>query len=332
MVRTKGISLYNNQSLTLIKHGKTYAERIPYKINNGEWQNAQPQLWLLSLISLYPGNYTIYFKVNELLIPNSTVQFTILSPIWLRWWFVVLIGFFFYRVRLQVQIKQNQILSNKLQLVRNLHQSTLTAIRSQMNPHFFFNALNTIQAYIFSNNKKQASHYLSMFSKLTRNILEMSGKERIKISEEIDALKLYLQLEQMRFEDNFNYEIKVDSNFPTDMAYIMPMLIQPYVENAVKHGLLHVKGDKKLIVEFTQTDKNVLTVTIDDNGIGRTKSGQLQQQRAKGHTPFTAQANQKRLDILQYTQTAKVGITYIDKHNNKGKPTGTTVILNIPFT
>jgi LytS/YehU family sensor histidine kinase len=156
----------------------------------------------------------------------------------------------------------------------------LASIKSQMNPHFLFNALNTIQAYIYTNDKENASVYLGKFSELTRRILEMSNKDCVPLSEEIKSLSLYLELEKIRFEDLLHYTFEVDPALQPDFVYIPSMLIQPYVENAIKHGLLHKKDDRQLWIKFIK-ERDCLMVIIDDNGIGRKRSAQLKRLKEK---------------------------------------------------
>jgi LytS/YehU family sensor histidine kinase len=226
---------------------------------------------------------------------------------------------------------KNKLVTEKMALENELNKSVLTSIKSQMNPHFFYNALNTIQSYIFINDKKNASTYLSKFSKLTRLILEMSEKEYLRIGEEIEGLQLYLSLEKMRFEDNLSYSIEVAPEIDVDLYKVPPMLIQPYVENAIKHGLLHIKTERKLQLTFSLKGQGFLEVVIDDNGIGRQRSAVLNQYKAGQHQSFANKANETRLAILNKDSLNKLGIEIIDKQNEVGEALGTRVVLQIPI-
>ena len=199
-----------------------------------------------------------------------------------------------------------------------------------MNPHFFYNARNTIQAYIFTNDKRNASVYLGKFSKLTRMILEMSEQELIPLQEEIQALTLYLELEKMRFDDDFDFELKVDYSVDVDMIKIPSMLIQPYAENAIKHGLLHRKGQKNLLLEMKMEGK-YLVVTIDDNGIGRAKSEEMKVHKKEKHSSFSTRANEQRLEILNRNKSQKVVVEIEDKLDENKNALGTKVRLFIPL-
>ena len=227
--------------------------------------------------------------------------------------------------------KQNRILLEKNELEKNLNLSTLKAIKSQMNPHFFYNALNTIQSFILANDKKQAVTYLSKFSSLTRNILEMTEKEFVSISEEISTLSLYLDIEKARFDEDFEYEIKTFNLDDLDHIKIPAMLLQPYVENAVKHGLLHKSGLKKVTLSFEKLN-NSIQIEIDDNGIGRTKSAELNAIKNKKHNSFATNAMQNRIDLLNKNAIHKISINYIDKLNQSEQSTGTNVVIEIPIS
>jgi LytS/YehU family sensor histidine kinase len=198
-----------------------------------------------------------------------------------------------------------------------------------MNPHFFYNALNTIQAYIFTNDKTKANSYLAKFSKLTRVILEQSEKETITLGDEIESLTLYLDLEKMRFKEGFEYNIEQKITTYKDTIEFPPMLIQPYVENAIKHGLLHKESDRTLFILFEEI-KNHLVITIDDNGIGRKRSEELNKIKNDKYQSFSTQANEKRLEILNRTND-KIVVKFNDKVDAIGQSLGTKVILTIPI-
>jgi LytS/YehU family sensor histidine kinase len=178
--------------------------------------------------------------------------------------------------------------------------------------------------------KRNASTYLSKFSKLTRTILEMSEKETVSLAEELEALNLYLDIEKVRFSEDFNFAIKIDKKINTDTVKIPSMLIQPYIENAIKHGLLHKKGRKELMLDF-EMKQGVLLITLDDNGIGRKRSGEINRIKNSNHQSFATEANSRRLDILNKSES-KVGVEYEDKMDQLGNSKGTIVTIRIPIT
>ncbi len=313
--------------------------KIYYKINEESWQQIEDETRNFVLTSLAPGAYTISFKTGfENTLSSETHLFLqIHKPFWQSIWFMAaifavscLILFQIYRFQIEKIKKRNQLLLDKINLEKNLNQFKLKAIKSQMNPHFFYNALNTIQSYILSNDKKQAISYLSKFSSLTRTILEMTEKESISLSEEIKTLGLYLDIEQGRFDHDFTYEIQVEEDIDTDNTKIPSMLLQPYVENAIKHGLLHKQGEKKLLIQFEKTSEN-LRITIDDNGIGRKKSAELNSIKNKKHNSFATKATQNRIELLNQMNNQNISICFIDKSNNSLSAAGTTVVVIIPI-
>lgn len=310
-----------------------------YKINNGRWVAADDNSRSLILSSIGSGNYTISFKTafhNEFS-DITTFQINIKKPFWENYGFITLILLlivigvrYFYKNQINKINKTNQFLLEKIELEKNLNKSTLKAIKSQMNPHFFYNALNTIQSYILSNDKKMALNYLSKFSTLTRTILEMSEKEYIGLAEEIKTINLYLEIEQARFNEDFEYAIEYENLSELEPLKIPSMLLQPYIENAIKHGLLHKVGPKKFIISFVK-NKKTLQIKIDDNGIGRQKSSELNSIKSKKHQSFATEAMQNRIDLLNKNKSKKISINYIDKINENQQPTGTTVIIEIPI-
>jgi uncharacterized membrane-anchored protein YhcB (DUF1043 family) len=309
-----------------------------YNINDGPWERASEQARTLKLSSLAPGNYKITFKPGEINNNNfssKVINFTIKKAWWQTWWFIgicILAVIFFViliaRWRINELKQKNKLLNEKIENEQKYYRTSLKAIKAQMNPHFFYNALNTIQSFIYSEDKKNASTYLSKFSRLTRLILEMSEKDNITLSEEINTLQIYLDIEKVRFNDDFEFSIKAPQNINTDLVLFPPMLIQPYVENAIKHGLLHKKGAKNLQVTF-EIQEQLLLVTIDDNGIGRKLSEEINARKNSPHVSFSGNANEERFKILS-AKNALSSVRISDKFDSFNASTGTTVHLAIP--
>lgn len=313
---------------------------VSYKINNSDWKTLDFSDKNLKLSSLSPVKYNIQLAINDnnSKIDLQTIQFTIKKPFWLHPFFIIgfvaiFMGFIYWIYNLQIRKieKRNLLQLEKVNLEKNLNQSKLKAIKSQMNPHFFYNALNTIQSYILSNDKKQAVNYLSKFSNLTRTILEMSEKETISIAEEVKTLGLYLDIEKARFEEDFEYQILVDKKIDAENIKIPTMLLQPYVENAVKHGLLHKQGKKLVTIHFQKIDKHI-RISVDDNGIGRQKSAELNAIKNKNHQSFASEATQNRVNLLNQYNQKNISIQFIDKTNLSQQTIGTTVVFEIPIT
>ncbi|MCB0697898.1 MAG: histidine kinase, partial [Chitinophagaceae bacterium] len=326
---------------SIIYYRNPDAHSLYYKINDGKWTHNSKASGALKLASLSPGNYKIAFYIGELsgetsIIPTDTITLNIQPPFWNTAWFLTMVVFLvvslaytYYRWQTGLLKKQNQLLTDKVELERNLHKSVLTSIRSQMNPHFFYNALNTIQAFIIADDKRNASTYLSKFSKLTRTILEMTEKETITLAEEINALRLYLDLEKVRFNNEFQYSINTEQGIDPEITRIPSMIVQPYIENSIKHGLLHKNGEKTLQVYFCKNKGN-LSIIIDDNGIGRKKSMELNKIRTDKHKSFATKATMKRIEILN-KENKNIGVVYTDKSDEFDRPAGTTVSITIPL-
>jgi len=222
----------------------------------------------------------------------------------------------------ELKVKQQQLEIEK-------RDSELAALKSQMNPHFIFNALNSIQELYTIGDKRIANEQMGNFASLTRKILDVSGKQKIELSEEIEILTKYLELESMRFESDFLYEIRLSKNVDEDYIQLPPMLLQPFVENAIKHGLLHKNGAKKLTIVFEENG-NYLDISIIDNGIGRTKSEELKLLRKNPHQSFATEAMQQKIDLLNKHKINKISIEIIDNYSTQKTPKGTTVLIKIP--
>jgi LytS/YehU family sensor histidine kinase len=201
------------------------------------------------------------------------------------------------------------------------------AIRTQMNPHFIFNALNTLQRFILEEDIANANSYLTKFSKLLRKVLESGNSESISLKEELEILKSYVEIEQLRFDKSFEFSLVSEINFP-EQIQIPFMLIQPFVENAIWHGLLPKKDQRTLNIHFSDADENRIRCCIEDNGVGRKFS-------FSHRDPFKKKSMaidfiQQRLDILQKATGINCFFTITDKENAQGQSEGTFVEILIP--
>ena len=305
------------------------------------WQTDINKSNTVSYYSLPSGNYT--FEVKSVLADSnddsnvSSVSFIIKKAFWKQWWFYGLIllitSIFIYLIFTnkikKIEKKQSEILQ-KEQINKQLVLSQLENLRSQMNPHFIFNALNSIQEYIVFNEKELASSYLIKFSRLIRIYLEHSRENEVLLSEEIDALNIYLELEQNRFEGLLDYNVFVSKKIDAKTIKVPSLFIQPYVENAIKHGLMHKENNRFLNIDF-QIDlmKNELYCSIEDNGIGIEKSKEINKERYPNHKSFASSANKKRIDLLNISRTNKILVEIKDLKSQSA--TGTRVIITIPL-
>jgi hypothetical protein len=211
----------------------------------------------------------------------------------------------------------------------SIGEAKLAALRSQMNPHFIFNSLNSIQHYLHTYQREAAEFFLSTFSTLIRQILDNSGKSTIPVSEELNSIELYLKLEKARFGQRLSYEIIVDGNLDVENTLVPSMLIQPYIENAIIHGLAFKENGGKVKIELRQRTEFIMCL-VEDDGIGREKAVALKKGknlRSKSHGMSITEA---RLDLLNQNLNIPVSVKIKDLFNEKNDPCGTQVIIYMP--
>jgi ligand-binding sensor domain-containing protein len=290
--------------------------------------------------NLAPGLYT--FKIrsgnNEGVWNKEETSFTfrIKSPFYMTWWFILLSALSLFAIIYAVfmvriyNIKKKQ----RLEYERKVEMSKieLKALRAQMNPHFIFNSLNSIQHYIFNTRSDEAIKYLNKFARLVRIILNNSEKPTVTVGEDIEALKLYLELEQMRFEEKFDYEVIVDDSVDPDYDIMPPLLMQPYVENAILHGLNPKPVKGKLTIRL-HSENNFLICTITDNGIGREKAAEIRRTMPlKKHRSMGMKITEDRLRILNDANNSKLSVAITDLRDARNEPAGTRVEIFVPLT
>ena len=256
--------------------------------------------------------------------------FIIRKPLIQEWWFQLLLGISALMLILLLfwLILRNQ--RKKMALQRNLILSEQKALRTQINPHFLFNSLNSIQNLVFKGAEKEADYYLSNFSALMRKILENSKTNTIPLKEELETLRLYIELEKMRFGDGFEFNLHVDPTLDQDGTQIPPMLIQPFLENAILHGLLPKEGVKNLIVKVLSHGEGSLKWIVEDNGIGRERSKKLKSWR-KTHKSTGQQNVEERLSLMKLIFRKNFELTIFDLYDPAKQPAGTRVEIIMPF-
>ena len=213
---------------------------------------------------------------------------------------------------------------------RKISELTQANLRQQMNPHFIFNTLNSIQYYMYQNDKLATNNYLTKFTNLMRKVLENSQHTSITLNDELDALNLYLELESIRFKDKFDYTITVDEEIDTLLFKIPTMLIQPYVENSICHGLMPGEGKGMLKIDIRLKD-NYISCTIEDNGIGREAAQKRKSAKDLNHNSLGTRIVSSRLDLVNALYGTSLKTIYTDLKNSSGEPEGTRVEIHIPI-
>ena len=287
--------------------------------------------------NLNPGKYRLRINVLN---KNTTSQelsisFVISSPFWLKWWFISLVfGLILFLIWLIIFLRTKAIKKKerlRTEISERISEFEMKALRAQMNPHFIFNAINSIQNYMLDNDIDSALHYLSDFAKLIRLTLDNVSKRRITLDEELNYLKYYLSLEEMRFAKKFEIEIILPPDYDNRKFLIPSMIIQPYVENSIKHGFIYRNEGGKIKLEFQVSKDNILKCIIEDNGIGRKKSRELNKSK-KGQSSKGIFITSERLSLLNQTQQRKgYKAKIIDLYDEFNLACGTRVEIFIPI-
>ena len=218
-----------------------------------------------------------------------------------------------FRKRQKIKSEQKEIL-----LKAEISETELKALRAQMNPHFIFNALNSIADYINKNDARSADYYLGKFAKLMRGILENSEEKEISLSEELKMLEFYMDLESLRFKNKFNYEVKIADDINPENTLIPPMILQPFVENSILHGLAKKENDGKITIHIDKTE-DLLKCTIEDNGIGRKNPNE------NLNKSYGVKLTRERIALFDKSKNSDSGVFYTDLE------TGTRVELRLPL-
>ena len=303
--------------------------RYYYKLigNDTAWSINKYESNQVSYNALAPGNYTFTVKAENQGVYSKPISFvfSIAHPFYELWWFITLVIVFFLGIVFLIYRWQLNIQRKKSQQINELNASKLTAIQSQMNPHFIFNSLNSIQDLILKGDVEHSYSYITTFSNLVRRTLSYSEKDFIDFDQELKLLELYLSLEKLRFKKDLDFEININN---VEDIMLPPLLIQPFIENSLLHGLLHKEGRKVLKITFEL--KDTLICTVEDNGIGREKAKAIKLRQRSEHESFSGKAIHKRFEILSNVFEGNFGYKYEDLYENN-ESTGTKVILSIPI-
>ena len=341
LVTTQNRFPYNKNNLKFTLDPLTFKSKnhlYRYRIVelNNTWQETKTDEILFN--TLPPGNYT--FEAQAANIDNiwsntsATYSFTIDKPFWLTWWFILLeiliaalIVYLIILWRTSIIRKKEQ---EKLRINKLLAEYQMKALTAQMNPHFIFNAINSIQNFIIQNHATLAYDYLIKFSKLIRMVLNNSKDNEISIKQELETLAIYTELEQLRFENSFNYQVNIAPELDIDSLIIPALLLQPYIENAIWHGLMPLKNRKGTITLTIIDQDGFLKITIIDNGVGRTASDLIKKKIVnKNHQSMGMELTGKRIEV--FGQESKFSLQIIDNYDNDNNSTGTTVEIILPM-
>lgn len=260
----------------------------------------------------------------------AQISFTILPPFWKTWWFISISIFVISVIIYLYYINRVRQLRKEHQLRNDINWYRQQALGKQMDPHFVFNTLNSIQSYIIKNDRLASSQYLSKFAKLMRLILNSSQKQAVPLNDEISALSLYLELESLRFEQKFDYHLNIDPTIDPLACFIPPFMIQPFIENAIWHGIMGIKGVGCISIYFVK-NQNKITCTIEDNGIGREKSKLMKSGFKRDQKSLGISLVESRLNLLNSLYGIDMHSLVTDLYDKDGHASGTKVVIDLPL-
>lgn len=317
-------------SIALRSRGN-YSLRYRMKGLTDKWTQIHASQRQITYTSLPPGSYVFeVMAINEDGVASKSIrkEIYVSSALYQKWWFNLILLLLILSIMFLIFRWQLKKIRQRAKMKQDMVAAQLTALKAQMNPHFLFNTMNSIQDLILQQDFKSTNYYLSKFSTLMRMILTNSEKSEVEISEEITMLGLYLQLEKLRFGDEFSYTIECEESLQSSGCKVPPMIIQPFIENAIKHGLLHKRGEKVLSIVFKEEQDTVLCEIVD-NGIGREASMKINQRQRQQHVSFSTQATDERLGLLEDFYGRPYQLEIIDLKEND-EAIGTKVIIQFP--
>lgn len=315
-----------------------FPERVQYAFRllglNSDWRFSDYKSREIVYSNLSPGKHTFQLKAQILggNWQSEPVELIIIitPPFWKTWWFRILAGLFlagivFFFIRRQianVRRKEQQ---------KSLHEKELLeleakALRAQMNPHFIFNSMNSIKSLINKNENEKAANYLTTFSKLIRTLFQNSDKREVSLYEELQTCKFYTQLEKMRFADKLEFVFNIDETIDLKDFKVPALILQPFIENAIWHGLIPKEAGGKVVISATRSNEGIKFI-IDDNGIGREQSKQFKPQYEATYQSKGIGLTQSRLELDKLLNEREDTISIIDKKNELGQSEGTKVII-----
>lgn len=316
----------------VLDYSNSSNNKVSYRLLgiDDKWQNGNNKDEV-SYYNLAGGNYRFEYRV----IANGKeykafYDFRVLNPFYLRWWFVLLVTvlilfsiWFYIRLRIK-RIGTTERM--KAQFSADLNEMESKALQAQMNPHFLFNSLNSIRLFVLKNEVDSAANYIAKFSKLLRMILNYSRQDMITVYDEIQSMKLYMDFERLRFDNGFDFDIEINGQDVLDCR-IPPLIVQPFIENAIWHGLMPRMDSKGYIHVSFKLDEKALRVTVEDNGIGREKARENSSRRSLKEGSVGLQITKERLKGLSFRTKKQNEVEIIDLFDENNQPKGTLVNL-----
>ena len=306
------------------------------------WENDFGELTNATSVKYFrlpAGNYKLHIRSKDVM--GNSSQEDLVIPIHVQqvfyktYWFLALClasligGILFLAKRRIEKIKEEERRQKELRLIeQRFTELELKTVRLQLNPHFMFNALGAIQHYIDNNNKRLAINYLADFARLMRLFLESSKKRFVTLADEMEMIQLYVSLEQMRFEHKFDVNYEIDKDIDPDEVELPSLLLQPFIENAINHGLYHKKEKGLLSIEVQSDDEDHIQFIIEDDGIGRTRAAEIKKQSLRKHKSRGTEIVQERLETLNASGEVVLELSVNDAFVNQ-EDCGTRVVLSI---
>lgn len=340
LLRTKEIHLKHDQNVfsfgfTAMDYDDPGDKTFFYKLENydEDWRPSGAEE-RANYFNVPPGKYLFRVRVS-----NSTngasaekdIGVIVSAPWWKSWW-----AYCMYFLSLAAGIfifnrGQRRRLIHKERERGRLREIEMQALRAQMNPHFIFNCLSSINRFVLKNETETASDYLTKFSRLMRNVLTNSKKSYISLEDEMETLRLYLEMEKLRFKDGFTYCIRMEENMNPSTIFIPPLLFQPFVENAVWHGLMHKTDPGRLDIQLS-TEKNRLICIIEDNGVGRSFAQASESKSGEKKKSMGIQITKERLSLINgKAEIAENDFVIEDLYDDAGHAAGTKVLVRIMY-
>ncbi len=333
----------NHLGFSIKAHHFTYQNKIKYRwkldgIDKGWSRPSKNNSATFS--NLEPGDYTLFVQAsidNEWDVKPIVFEFKIMTPFWQQNWFIlsyillglIILAFLIYNF-IKRQQNKNKALIEKIELEKSVLELEQKALRLQMNPHFIFNVLNSIHHLIILNDSAKARYALSKFSKLMRMVLENSRNKLVSIDDELDTIQNYVQLEKLTGQIDFDFKATIDPLLDSNELILPPLMVQPFIENAIIHGLKKINRKGIITVDFKLESENYVTCTIEDNGNGRLAAESQKAQKDQYHKSTALQVTQERLANLNNSaKTDEKDFEIIDLKDDDGNALGTKVIIKV---